>query len=489
MSSYYTATDHFVLLPALLLGLFACATLLFDFWVFPESKRRKHLAWFVLMGEVFASVAYMRQQMFLNQHGGELQAFGGSLVVDQFALYFHWIFVIATTITVVMSYRYLEVRDEHHGEYYGLVMLAQTGMYFLASGNELVVLFTGLETMAITFYVLVGMLKRDQRSNEAAMKYFLLGGLSSGLLVYGFSLLYGMAGSTKLREIASAIASRAQDDTVLFLAVATILTGLLFKVAAAPFHIWAPDTYEGAPTVVTAYLAVASKAASLALLLRLLLGPLGLAREVWEPILAGAALLSMTVGNIAAVTQTNTKRLLAYSSINHAGYILLGVVAGNQTGIQGVLVYTLVYVFMTLGAFLVLTVLCRESTTGEDINDLHGLMKRNPAHAIWMLIFLLSLAGIPPTAGFIGKYFIFLSLIETGHYYLAAAAAIYVAVAIYYYFRIVKSMFIEKEEAEMPPLSLSWGTKTALLATGVMTLGIGIYPEPFVRFAQQTLVR
>lgn len=489
MSSYYTATDHFVLLPALLLGLFACATLLFDFWVFPESKRRKHLVWFVLMGEVFASVAYLRQQMFLNQHGGELQAFGGSLVVDQFALYFHWIFVIATAVTVVMSYRYLEVRDEHHGEYYGLVMLAQTGMYFLASGNELVVLFTGLETMAITFYVLVGMLKRDQRSNEAAMKYFLLGALSSGLLVYGFSLLYGMAGSTKLREIAAAMASRSQDDTVLFLAVATILTGLLFKVAAAPFHIWAPDTYEGAPTVVTAYLAVASKAASLALLLRILLGPLGQAREVWEPILAGAALLSMTVGNIAAVTQTNTKRLLAYSSINHAGYILLGVVAGNQTGIQGVLVYTLVYVFMTLGAFLVLTVLCRESTTGEDINDLHGLMKRNPAHAIWMLIFLLSLAGIPPTAGFIGKYFIFLSLIETGHYYLAAAAAVYVAVAIYYYFRIVKSMFIEKEETEMPPLSLSWGTKTALLATGVMTLGIGIYPEPFVRFAQQTLVR
>jgi NADH-quinone oxidoreductase subunit N len=205
------------------------------------------------------------------------------------------------------------------------------------------------------------------------------------------------------------------------------------------------------------------------------------------PVLAGAALLSMTVGNIAAVTQTNTKRLLAYSSINHAGYILLGIVAGNETGIQGVLVYTMVYVFMTLGAFLVLTVLCRETTTGEDINDLHGLMRRSPAHAIWMLIFLLSLAGIPPTAGFIGKYFIFLSLIETGHYYLAAAAAVYVAVAIYYYFRIVKSMFVDKEETEMPALSLSFGTRVALLATGVTTLGIGIYPEPFVKFAQQTL--
>ncbi|HNY39134.1 MAG TPA: NADH-quinone oxidoreductase subunit N [Bryobacteraceae bacterium] len=489
MSSYYTATDHFVLLPALLLGLFACATLLFDFWVFPESKRRKHLAWFVLMGEVFASVAYLRQQMFLNQHGGELQAFGGSLVVDQFALYFHWIFVIATAIVVVMSYRYFEVRDEHHGEYYGLLLLAQTGMYFLASGNELVVLYVGLETMALTFYVLVGTLKRDQRSNEAAMKYFLLGGLSSGLLVYGFSLLYGMSGSTKLREIGVAVANRSSADTVLFLAIATIISGLLFKVAAAPFHIWAPDTYEGAPTVVTAYLAVASKAASLALMLRVLLGPLGTAREVWEPIIAGAALLSMTVGNIAAVTQTNTKRLLAYSSINHAGYILLGIVAGNQTGIQGVLIYILIYVFMTLGAFLVLTVLCRETTTGEDINDLHGLMKKSPAHAIWMLIFLLSLAGIPPTAGYVGKLYIFLSLVETGHYFLAVAAAIYVAVAIYYYFRIVKSMFIEEEETAMPALSLSLGTRVALLATGVMTLGIGVYPEPFVKFAQQTLMR
>lgn len=489
MSSFYTATDHFVLLPALLLALFACATLLFDFWVFPESQRRKHLAWFVLMGEVFASVAYFRQHLFLSQHGGELQAFGGALVVDQFSLYFHWIFVASTAIAVIMSYKYFEVRDEHHGEYYGLILLAQCGMYFLASGNELVVLFVGLETMALTFYVLVGLLKRDQRSNEAALKYFLLGALSSGLLVYGFSLLYGMSGSTKLREIGAAVASRENGDTVLFLAVATILAGLLFKIAAAPFHMWAPDTYEGAPTVVTAYLAVASKAASLALMLRILLGPLAAAREVWMPILAGAALLSMTIGNIAAVTQTNTKRLLAYSSINHAGYILLGVVAGNQTGIQGVLVYTLVYVFMTLGAFLVLTVLCRETTTGEDINDLHGLMRRSPAHAIWMLIFLLSLAGIPPTAGFIGKYFIFLSLIETGHYWLAAAAAVYVAVAIYYYFRIVKSMFVEKEETEMPALSLSVGTRVALLATGVMTLGIGVYPEPFVKFAQQTLLR
>jgi NADH-quinone oxidoreductase subunit N len=362
-------------------------------------------------------------------------------------------------------------------------------MYVLASGNDLVTLFVGLETMAVTFYVLVGFLRNDPRSNEAALKYVLLGGFSSGFLAYGFSILYGISGSTRLVEVAGAVGARNPHDPILYLAITTVLVGLLFKISAVPFHMWAPDAYEGAPTVVTAYLAVGSKAASFALLLRILLGPLGTARAAWEPILIAVALLSMTVGNLAAVTQTNTKRLLAYSSINHAGYMLLGVIAGNDTGIQGVLVYLLVYVFMNLGAFLVLAALCRQGLAGEDINDLRGLMKRSPGHALWMLVFLLSLAGIPPTAGFIGKYFIFLSLVETSHYALAVVAALYVAVAIYYYFRMVRSMFIEQEETEVPPLSTSLGTRVALGVTGVLTLLIGVYPEPFVRFAQQTIAR
>lgn len=489
MSSFYSATDHFVLLPALLLGLFGCATLLFDFWVFPEPKQRRWLLLFLVLGEVFAGIAYGRQQVFLNQHGGELTAFNGSLLVDHFALYFHWVFLVTTLLIGLISYRYFEVRDEHRGEYYGLLMLAQCGMYFLASGNDLVTLFVGLETMAVTFYVLVGFLRGDKRSNEAALKYLLLGGFSSGFLAYGFSLLYGISGSTGLRDIEAAVATRDPFDPILYLAIATIAVGLLFKIAAVPFHMWAPDAYEGAPTVVTAFLAVGSKAASFALLMRLLLGPLSAARPAWEPILIAAAVLSMTVGNLAAVTQTNTKRLLAYSSINHAGYMLLGIIAGNATGIQGVLVYILVYVFMTVGAFLVLAALNRKDMPGEDINDLAGLMHKSPSHAIWMLIFLLSLAGIPPTAGFIGKYFIFLSLIQSGRYVLAVIATVYVAVAIYYYFRMVKSMFVQKPEHEMPPLTTSFGTRLALGLTGLFTLLIGVYPEPFVRFAQQTLMR
>jgi len=313
--------------------------------------------------------------------------------------------------------------------------------------------------------------------------------MSSGILAYGFSILYGLSGSTRFPEIAAALAARDAADPVLLLGIATVVVGLMFKIAGAPFHMWAPDVYEGAPTSITAYLAVGSKAASFALLLRLFLGPLAGSRSVWEPLLVAVAVLSMTIGNLAAITQTNTKRLLAYSSVNHAGYILLGLIAGSPTGIKGVLVYLLVYTFMNLGAFLVLTVLARQGLAGEDINDLRGLMKKSPAHAIWMLIFLLSLAGIPPTAGFLGKYFVFLALIETGHYILAIIAAAYAAVAIYYYLRIVKAMFIETEEEESAPLSLSLGTRVALVATGAATLLIGIYPEPFLRLAQLSIPR
>jgi len=489
MSIYYSSTDHFVLLPAILLALFGCATLLFDFWIFPEPKQRRHLVWFLLAGEVFAGIALMRQQLSLvQQNGRPIEAFNGAVVIDGFSLYFHWIFLATTVLVALFSYRYFEVRDEHHGEYYGLLMLAQVGMFFLASGNELVTLFIGLETMAVSFYILVGFMRRDQRSNEAALKYLLLGGFSSGFLVYGFSILYGLSGSTRLSDIGNAVAARDPFDPLVFLAVATILVGLFFKISAAPFHMWAPDAYEGAPTTVAAYLAVGSKAASFALILRLLLGPLATARAAWEPLLIGAAVLSMTIGNLAALTQTNTKRLLAYSSINHAGYILLGIIAGNAMGIQGVLIYILVYAFMNLGAFLVLTSLASRGIAGDDINDLKGLMQKSPAHALWMLIFLLSLAGIPPTAGFLGKYLIFLSLLETGHTVLAVIAALYVAVAIYYYFRLVRAMFTTPQE-HAEPVSSSLGLKVALGVTGVLTLVIGVYPEPWVRFAQWSITR
>ncbi len=482
--NYYTSQDHFVLVPALMLALFGCAIFLFDFLVFPSPKQRKWLILFVVLGLAFAGMGLYHQQTYLSSQGvGEITAFNGSLTIDGFALFFNWIFLAATFIVAIVSYKYLETENEHHGEYYGLMMLANCGMFFLAAGSDLVTLFVGLELMALCFYIMVGFLRTDKRSNEAAMKYLLLGAFSSGFLLYGFSIMYGIAGSTRIRDIANAISVRDAWDPMVFLAFATTAVGLLFKISAVPFHMWAPDAYEGAPTTVTAYLSVASKAASFAFLLRIFLGPLATARDVWAPVLTAIAVLTMTVGNLAAISQTNVKRLLAYSSISHAGYMLLGLIAGNQTGINGIGVYILVYTFMNLGAFMVLVSLRRKDILGEDMEDLSGLMHKSPAHAVLMLIFMMSLAGIPPTAGFLGKYYIFLSLIETQHYALAVVAVLYVAVAIYYYFRIVRSMFISEPVDKLPALS-SFGLRVALAVTGVMTVLIGVYPEPFLRLAQ-----
>lgn len=488
MSAFYSSVDHFALIPALMLALFGCAVLLFDFLVFPAPRQRKWLLLFVALGVGFAGVGLVRQQLFLAEQGlSEITAFHGALTIDGFAIFFNWIFLAASLIVAVVSYKYLEIEGEHRGEYYGLILLANCGMYFLATGTDLVTLFVGLELMAVCFYILVGFLRSDKRSNEAAVKYLLLGAFSSGFLVYGFSVFYGLAGSTRLGDITAAVASRSPWDPLVFLALATTAVGLLFKISAVPFHMWAPDAYEGAPTTVTAYLSVGSKAASFAFLLRIFLGPLVAAREVWEPLLSAVAIATMTVGNLAALSQTNIKRLLAYSSISHAGYILLGLIAGNATGIKGVAVYVLVYTFMNLGAFLVVVALRRRDILGEDIDELAGLMHKSPQHALLMLVFLLSLAGIPPTAGFLGKYYIFWSLIETRHYLLAVVGAAYVAVAIYYYFRVVRSMFIA-DTRDREPVATSFGLRLALGVTGLLTLAIGVYPEPWLGLAQNSVL-
>ena len=489
MSQFYTAADHFTIIPAVMLALFGCAILLFDFLIFPDPRQRKWLVIFVALAEGFTGFGLYRQYAYLTANGlSELTGFQGSVTVDGFGIFFNWIFVVSALIVALVSYKYLEIAGEHHGEYYALMLFAQCGMFFLATGTDLITLFIGLELMAISFYVMVGFLRSDKRSNEAALKYLLLGAFSSGFLVYGFSLMYGMAGSTKLADVAAAMSARSPWDPVVVLAIVTTSVGLLFKISAVPFHMWAPDAYEGAPTTVTAYLSVASKAASMAFLLRIFLGPLASSREAWEPLLVAVAVATLTLGNLAAINQTNIKRLLAYSSISHAGYMLLGLVAGNDTGINGIAVYIMVYTFMNLGAFLVVVSLRRQNIIGEDLEDISGLMHKSPGHAVLMLIFLLSLAGIPPTAGFLGKYYIFLALIQTGHYTLAVVATLYVAVAIYYYFKIVRSMFIG-EVVEKAPLATSFGLRLALGVSGLLTLAIGIYPEPFLRLAQTSLLR
>ena len=486
MNLSFTATDFFALKPVILLCLFGLGILLTDLLI-RDSRYRWLNGVTALIGQGFVAFAVWQHHVHLSEAGRDLVALSGALVVDQFSVFFNCIFIAATILAILISVRYLEHEGEHRGEYYALMLFAQAGMAILAQGMDLVILFIGLELMALSFYVLVGFLRDDRRSNEAAIKYLLLGAFSSGLMLYGFSLLYGISGSTLLPEIARAVAERGPADPILILAIVTTSVGLLFKISAVPFHMWAPDVYEGAPTPVTAYVSVASKAASFALLLRIFLVPLFDARELWIPFLGAVALATMTVGNLAAVTQTNLKRLLAYSSISHAGYILLGLVAGNQTGLNGIAVYLLVYLFMNFGVFAVITALRREGEAAEEVDDLSGLMSRHPGYAILMLIFMLALAGIPPTAGFYGKYFIFLGLLEAEQYLLAIFAALYVAVAAYYYFRIVKVMFLTESQQQPASLVLSRGITLTAVVAGVLMLVIGLYPEPFIAFASDSI--
>jgi NADH-quinone oxidoreductase subunit N len=389
--------------------------------------------------------------------------------------------------------RYLEIEHENHGEFYALILFSVVGMMCMAAGYDIVLLFIGLELMAISTYVLVGFLRRDKRSNEAALKYLLLGAFSSGIFAYGLSLFYGLTGSTNLGDIAHQLQLimlyRPNDPVVVFALLATA-TGLLFKIAAVPFHQWAPDAYEGAPTSVTGFMSVAVKAAGWALLLRVFLFGLYPLRTMYVPLLIFVSIATMTAGNLAAITQDNLKRLLAYSSIAHVGYMLLGLIASdgqtNSTGIVAILIYLLVYTFMNLGAFAVVTSLRRRNIIGDNIDDIAGLYFKAPTEAILMLVFLLSLAGIPPLAGFWGKYFIFLSLIQTGHYTLAAVAVLYAVVSLYYYMRIANAMLM-RQPIDAEPVHLSPGMRLVLGVTAAATVGIGLFPNIFINAANWSL--
>jgi NADH-quinone oxidoreductase subunit N len=474
-SEFFQPNDLASILPQLQLTVFACGILLMDFLL--DARLKYMNAATALLGIGFSAFAVFRLRE------TRPPAFGGLVVADSFFIFFSLVFLLAAAVVVLMSVRYLQLEDEHEGEYYALVLFATVGMMFLASGQDLITLFIGLELMAVCFYLLTGFLRRDRRSTEAAIKYFLLGAFSTGILAYGFSLFYGITGSTNIDRITIAVRARGLDDPVVFLAMVTVAAGLFFKVAAVPFHQWAPDAYEGAPTPITAFISVGSKAASFALVMRLFLTSMSPLRDHWAVLLAVVAVATMTIGNLAAIGQSNVKRLLAYSSIGHVGYILLGLVAGNDTGRIGISVYIFAYAAMTLGAFAVVTGMRREDMVGDNLDDMRGLIFKNPTAAVLMLIFLLSLTGIPPLVGFYGKWFIFLSLIQTQHYTLAVFAALYVVVALYYYFRIVVVMFLQ-EAREPGKMTLSPGLVATLVVTILLTVVPGLYPQPLIELAQ-----
>jgi NADH-quinone oxidoreductase subunit N len=493
----FSPADLQLIAPELILTVCACVALVME--VVLPYRKSKLIAYFSLMGVILAGVSLWVQ--YLSSDIFPLQGFYGMIRVDGFALVFQSIFLIGAALAIAISIRYLDIEGEQHGEYYALVLFATVGMMFLGCGFDLITLYISLELMALTFYVLVAFTKREKRSNEAAMKYFLLGAFSSGILLYGMSLLYGLAGSTNLAEIGSAVAKIAATTPaageaslrpMLLLGMIALAAGLFFKIAAVPFHMWAPDAYEGAPTSVTAFLSTASKAASFALYARIFIEALNSIRTDWAPLLGLVAAITIMVGNWAAVTQENSKRLLAYSSISNAGYLLLGLVAGNSYGYIGLVIYLLVYTLMNMGAFGIIISLRRRGIIGDNVDDMTGLAHKAPGMAAMMAIFMLSLGGLPMTGGFMGKYFLLWGLFDraktdgkTWYYWLAGWAVINIVVSFYYYIRFIKVMYLGDRVADDKPLSLSPALQTALVVCLVGIIFIGIFPQPLIQIVQR----
>ncbi len=494
----FNFADLQLIVPELILTFCACVALVME--VVLPYRKSKTIAYFSLLGVALAAVS-LWVQFWTSRAALPLDGFYGMIRIDGFALVFQSIFLLGAALAIAISTRYLDIEGEQHGEYYALVLFATVGMMFLGCGFDLITLYISLELMALTFYVLVAFTKREKRSNEAAMKYFLLGAFSSGVLLYGMSLLYGLAGSTNLAEIGRAVAeiARSTGDAgeaslrpMLLLGMIALAAGLFFKIAAVPFHMWAPDAYEGAPTSVTAFLSTASKAASFALYARIFIVALDSIRADWAPLLGLVAAITIMVGNWAAVTQENSKRLLAYSSISNAGYLLLGLVAGNSYGYTGLLIYLLVYTLMNMGAFGIIISLRRRGIIGDNVDDLTGLAHKAPGMAAMMTVFMLSLGGLPLTGGFIGKWYLLYGLFDRGHadsrnwyYWLAGWAAINIVVSFYYYVRFIKVMYLGDRVADDKPLSLSPALRAALVVSMLGILFIGIFPQRPVALVQK----
>lgn len=421
--------------------------------------------------------------------GSSVHIFDRMFVVDGYSTFFKMVLYLATFLAVLLSINYIRIEGVEHGEYYILMLFALSGMMIMVSGTDLLSIYVGLELMALSIYVLTGFMQYSERSNEASMKYVILGAFSSGILLYGISLVYGVTGSTQMEEIATALKRQESPDSIdlaLVLAIIFLIAGFGFKVAAVPFHMWAPDVYEGAPTSITAFMSVGPKAASFAVLLRVFIEALGSVSTSWITLVAGLSVLTMAVGSIIALAQTNIKRMLAYSSIAHAGYALLGLVAGGPDGIASVMLYMLIYTFMNMGIFGTIILLRKGNFKGENIEDYTGLSKVNKAAAFLMLIFLFSLAGIPPTAGFVGKFYIFMGLIRSGFVSLAIIAVIMSAISAYFYIRIVMLIYMKEPTHEFD-LARSPANSIALAIATIGTLIIGILPAWFLDMVKSSI--
>ena len=408
--------------------------------------------------------------------------FSRMIYVDNFSFFFYMVFLIGTGISIILSVHYLENYKKNYGEYYALMLFSAVGMMLMAAGGNMVTIFLGVEILSIPIYILAGLFREDVKSNEAALKYLLLGGFSSAFLLFGIAMLYGGTGTFFLADLAKIIKASGMNPLT-YMGLGLIIVGFGFKISMAPFHMWTPDVYEGAPTSITAFMSVGTKAAAFAAFLRVFMEVFPSIRTDWDMLLWVLAVATMTVGNITALAQTNIKRMLAYSSIAHAGYIMMGMIAGNQLGAIGILYYLLAYTLMNLGAFGVIILVGRKKDSYLNIYDYSGLGFQYPGLAAVMSVFMFGLVGMPPTAGFIGKFYIFSAAVQAGYLWLVIIAVVNSLISVYYYLRIIVIMYMQPAEADLGPVEMTPVVQATLILSALAVLIIGIFPGTIYNLA------
>jgi NADH-quinone oxidoreductase subunit N len=410
-----------------------------------------------------------------------------ALVLDRFGLFFFLVIALVSLLTVLLSMGYLDEKTPDQGEYYSLVLFSTLGMMLMAAGGDLIVIFLGLETLSLALYTLSGFRRAELRSNESALKYLLLGAFASGFFLYGIALIYGATGTTVLRRVAAFLADGKSHGPLLVIGGGLLLVGFGFKVASVPFHMWTPDVYEGAPTSVTAFMIAGTKAAAFAAFLRVFLFALPTLHIQWSAVIWVLAVLTMTLGNLVALVQNNVKRMLAYSSIAHAGYVLVAIVAGGSSGATSVLFYLVAYALMNLGAFAAIIALQGHGQELLFLGDYAGLGFRRPALAACMALFMFSLAGIPPTAGFMGKLYIFSAALEAHYPGLAVIGVLNSVVSVYFYLRLIVIMYMSEPATERSLVPLSAAATCAVALSALGTLQLGLFPAGLLDLARQSV--
>jgi len=467
--------DYIAILPELVVVGTAIVVLFLELVVPPD--RRQWLAAATVVGLLGALAAT------IPLWGQNRAAFGGTVVGDSLAAFFNVLLIVITILTVLISPRFLRALDLDYGEYYILLLGATAGMMLLAAATSLMTIFLGIELLSISLYVLSGFARTALRSQESALKYLLLGGFATGFLLYGMALIYGATGSTTLRGIAAFTTAAASSNVLLLLGIGFLSVGLAFKASAAPFHMWTPDVYEGAPTVVTTFMSVATKSAAFAAIGRVFIATFPSIASRWYFPLALIAIFSLFIGNLVAITQDNLKRMLAYSGIAHAGYILLGVLPGTAQGFTATLFYIAAYSVMNFGAFAVVTAIGAGGEQTAELSYWRGLFYRRPFLATVMTIFMISLAGIPPTVGFFAKLFVFQALVTAQIWAPLVVAVIMTIVSFYYYLRVIVVMLTVPEEAVVEQHSVGFSTTTVLGAAALATIVLGIFPAVVLDWA------